>query len=100
MTHINTLICMREEDCPCPFSVKFDFGPNYWHESHYGKHTIIDYSTGLILEWSGDNPEEGTLKKDGAALCIVIPKGREQEEYLVEQKQKMIEWYEHYEIYF
>ena len=91
MENINTLICMREEDCP--LSVKFDYGPNYWRESHYGKHTIIDHSTGLILEWSGDNPEEGTLKKDGATLFIVIPKGREQEEYLAEQKQKMIEWY-------
>ena len=98
MTHINTLICMREEDCP--LSVNFNCKPNYKHESHYGKHTIIDYNTGLILEWSGDNPDEGTLKKDGAALCIIIPKGREQEEYLAEQKQKMIEWYKRYEVHF
>lgn len=91
MENINTLICMREEDCP--LSVKFDYEPNYWHESHYGNHTIVDNNTGLILEWSGDNPEEGTLKKDGATLFIVIPKGRKQEEYLAEQKQKMIEWY-------
>lgn len=69
MENINTLICMREEDCP--LSVKFDCEPNYRHESHYGKHTVIDYSTGLILEWSGDNPDKGTLKKDGATLFIV-----------------------------
>ena len=92
MENINTLICMREEDCP--LSVKFDCEPNYRHESHYGNHAIVDNNTGLILEWSGDNPDEGTLKKDGAALCIVIPKGRKQEEYLAEQKQKMIEWRE------
>ena len=91
MTHINTLICMREEDLP--LSVKFDCEPDYRYESHYGKHTVVDNNTGLILEWSGDNPEEGTLKKDGAALFIVIPKGREQEEYLAEKKAEMIEWY-------
>ena len=91
MENINTLICMREEDCP--LSVNFNCEPDYRCESHYGKHTIIDHSTGLILEWSGDNPEEGTLKKDGAALFIVIPKGREQEEYLAEKKAEMIEWY-------
>ena len=70
MTHINTLICMREEDCP--LSVKFDYGPNYWHESHYGKHTIIDYNTGLILEWYGDNPDEGTLKKKTVRHCVSL----------------------------
>ena len=61
MENINTLICMREEDCP--LSVKFDCEPNYRYESHYGKHTVVDNNTGLILEWSGDSPEEGTLKK-------------------------------------
>ena len=91
MENINTLICMREEDCP--LSVKFDCEPNYRYESHYGNHAIVDNNTGLILEWSGDNPEEGTLKKDGATLFIVIPKGRKQEEYLAEQKQKIIECY-------
>ena len=91
MENINTLICMREEDCP--LSVKFDCEPNYRYESQYGKHTVIDNNTGLILEWSGNNPDKGTLKKDGATFCIVIPKGREPEEYLAEKKAEMIEWY-------
>ena len=91
MENINTLICMREENLP--LSVKFDCEPDYRYESHYGKHTVVDNNTGLILEWSGDNPDEGTLKKDGATLFIVIPKGRKQEEYLAEKKAEMIEWY-------
>ena len=91
MENINTLICMREEDCP--LSVKFDCEPNYRYESHYGNHAIVDNNTGLILEWSGNNPDEGTLTKDDATFCIVIPKGREPEEYLTEKKAEMIEWY-------
>ena len=83
---------IREEYFDSP--VNFNNEPNYRYESHYGNHTIVDNNTGLILEWSGNNPDEGTLTKDDAIFCIVIPKGREPEEYLVEQKQKMIEWCE------
>lgn len=91
MENISAIMCMREEDLP--LSVKFDCEPDYRYESHYGKHTVVDNNTGLILEWTGDNPESGTLKKDGVTLFIVIPKGREQEEYLAEKKAEMIEWY-------
>lgn len=90
MENINTLICIKEENCPLPVT----FGEhNYRHEHHYGQNTIVDNCTGLILEWHGEDPQNGILKKDAGTMFIVIPKGMDQEEYLNEQKQKMIQWY-------
>lgn len=63
---------------------------NYIFDTHYGKSTLTDADTGLVLEWeNGRFNETQNVLQDGATLATIVPEGEDPALFLARKLREM-----------